>query len=99
MNSLKKKLEACKGKWAEELPGVLWAYRTTPRNATEECPFSLVYGAEVIIPTEVGMPSLRIEIAWENQDSNSEQRRCDLDLIKERRDRALLRLACYQQES
>ena len=99
MNNLKKKLEARKEKWAVELPGLLWAYRTTPRKATKESPFSLVYGAEVVIPAEVGMPSLRIEIAWENQCSNSEQRRGDLDLIEERRDRALLYLACYQQES
>ena len=97
MNNLKNKLEAYKGKWAKELPAVLWAYRTTPRKATGESPFSLVYGAEAVIPAEVGMPSLRTEIAWENEDSNSEQRRGDLDLIEERRDRALVRLACYQQ--
>ena len=39
------------------------------------------------------MPSLRIETARENVDSNNEQRQGDLD----RRDRELLRLACYQQ--
>ncbi|RVW90004.1 hypothetical protein CK203_035897 [Vitis vinifera] len=30
INALKKRLEQAKGKWVEELPGVLWAYRTTP---------------------------------------------------------------------
>ena len=31
LNGLKKRLDGVKGRWAEELPNVLWAYRTTPR--------------------------------------------------------------------
>ena len=30
LNELKKRLDGAKGKWAEELPSVLWAYWTTP---------------------------------------------------------------------
>ncbi|RVX10500.1 Gag-Pol polyprotein [Vitis vinifera] len=30
ITALKKRLEQAKGKWVEELPDVLWAYRTTP---------------------------------------------------------------------
>ena len=67
------------------------------KESYQESHFSFVYGVVAVIPVEVGMPSLRTEIAWENEDSNSEQRRGDLDLIEERRDRALLRLAYYQQ--
>ena len=29
LTALKKRLDSAKGKWVEELPGVLWAYRTT----------------------------------------------------------------------
>ena len=29
-NGLKKRLDDAKGRWVEELPHVLWAYRTTP---------------------------------------------------------------------
>ena len=58
MSSLSKSLEKAKGKWVEKLPGVLWAYRTTKRIPTREIPFSLAYGAEAIIPTEVYMPTL-----------------------------------------
>ncbi|XP_074306495.1 uncharacterized protein LOC141641746 [Silene latifolia] len=36
------KLEEIGGKWAEELPLVLWADRTTPKVATGQTPFSLV---------------------------------------------------------
>ena len=50
---LKKRLEGSHGKWAEELHGVLWAYQTTPKTAREETPYSLVYGSEAIVPTEM----------------------------------------------
>lgn len=29
LTTLKKRLEEAKGKWVDELPGVLWAYRMT----------------------------------------------------------------------
>ena len=43
----------------EELPHVLWIYRTTPRRSTRETPFSMSYGAEAVIPVEIGFPALR----------------------------------------
>ena len=51
---IKARLEGAKGAWPEELPGMLWAYRTT-----RETPFKLVFGTEVVIPAEVGVSSLR----------------------------------------
>ena len=59
VNGLKKKLDDAKGKWVEELPHVLWTYRTTPRRSTKEIPFSMTYGAEAVIPLETGFPTLR----------------------------------------
>ncbi|CAL9007762.1 unnamed protein product, partial [Prunus brigantina] len=44
LDCLKKRLEGAEGKWVDELPGILWAYRTTKRRSTEETPFSLAYG-------------------------------------------------------
>ncbi|KAL2228554.1 UNVERIFIED_CONTAM: hypothetical protein Sindi_1835100 [Sesamum indicum] len=37
LQHLKTRLEGAKGSWVEELPRVLWAYRTTPRTATGRC--------------------------------------------------------------
>ncbi|CAL9223814.1 unnamed protein product, partial [Arabidopsis halleri] len=50
LSNLKKRLNARKGGWYDELQPVLWAYRTTPRRATGETPFSLVYGMEAVVP-------------------------------------------------
>ncbi|RVW26969.1 hypothetical protein CK203_098766 [Vitis vinifera] len=56
ITALKKRLEQAKGKWVEELPGVLWAYRTTPGRPRGNTPFALAYGMDVVIPTEIGLP-------------------------------------------
>nr|CAN69047.1 hypothetical protein VITISV_022345 [Vitis vinifera] len=45
LNALKRKLERAKGKWMDELPGVIWAYRTTSRRPMGATPFTLAYGA------------------------------------------------------
>ena len=55
VNGLKKRLGSAKGKWAEKLPSVLWAYQTMPRRSTGETSFSLTYGAEAVIPAEVNL--------------------------------------------
>ena len=60
-DNLKKKLECLKGAWVDKLPMVLWAYRTTPKEAMGETPFSFVFGTEAVIPAEVGLPSYRVE--------------------------------------
>ena len=57
LNGLKKRLDGAKGRWAEELPNVLWAYQKTPRRSTRETPFSLTYGVEAVIPAEVNICS------------------------------------------
>ena len=61
MNGIKKKLEKVKEKWIEELPNILWAYRTTPWKATNEMPYSLAFRFEIVIPLEVGLPTIRTE--------------------------------------
>ena len=90
----KKGLEKAKGLWAYELPGVLWAYRTTAKTSTGETPFSLAYGTEAVIHVECGIPSVRY--IWLDEDSNRELLNHSLDAIDELRDKAHLRIALYQ---
>ena len=35
VNGIKKRLDEAKGRWVEELPHVLWTYRTTPHLINE----------------------------------------------------------------
>ena len=94
VSGLKKRLNDAKRKWVEELSHVLWTYRTTPRRSTGEMPFSMTYGAETVIPLEIGFPTLRTSsFIPSNNDGLLEK---SLDLIKERRENAMVQLAYYQ---
>ena len=56
--------------WLEKLPFALWAYRTSFRTSTGATPYSLVYGMEAVLPVEIEIGSLRIEL--EHQISETE---------------------------
>ncbi|KAI5658079.1 hypothetical protein M9H77_26872 [Catharanthus roseus] len=66
LQGLKRRLCSCKSNWFEELPNVLWSYRTTPRRAIGESPFILCFKVEPLIPTELGFTSLRNEAIDKN---------------------------------
>ncbi|KAL0730577.1 hypothetical protein Bca4012_026670 [Brassica carinata] len=81
LDGLKKRLEDRKGRWAEELEGVLWSHRTTPRWATGETPFSLVYRTECMIPAEVEFPEVRRRFLLEREDLNNAMMLDELNLV------------------
>ena len=56
---IKTRLEGAKRVLLDELPDVLWAYRTTVRTPTGETPFKVTYGSEAVIPVEVYMANHR----------------------------------------
>ena len=71
-------------------------YRTTPRRSIGETSFSMAYGAEAIIPLEIGFPTSRTSLF--NSSDNDGQLTKSLDLIKEKRENAMVQLAYYQQK-
>lgn len=58
---LKTRLGEKNGAWLDELPGELWAYKTSHKTATGETPFALAFGPEVIMPVEIGATTHRTE--------------------------------------
>ena len=96
VNTLKKRLEKAKGMWADELPGVLWSYRTTAKTSTGETPFSLTFGTEAVIPAETEIPTSRYEHLTDDQ--NWQTMNLELDSLDEKREQALIRAAAYQQK-
>ena len=96
LSGLKKRLDDAKGKWVEELPHVLWTYRTTPCRSTGETYFSMTYGAETIIPLESRFPTTRTSSF--NPKNNEEYLARSLDLIEEKREDAMVQLARNQQK-
>ena len=70
-------------RWIDELSVVLWSLITTPNQATEQTPFSLVYGAEVVIPMELIYGSPRVLVY--NEVAQDQHRRDDAELLEENR--------------
>ena len=83
---IKTKLDDVKGTWPEELPNVLWAYKTTARTPTGETPFKFTYGTEAVIPVEVGVTSTR-RVAF-SEEENDDKLRLNLDNLDEVREEA-----------
>ena len=53
---LKKMSNSIKKGWVEELPCILWSYRSTIHTTTKETPFRLTFDQDVVIPVEIGQP-------------------------------------------
>ena len=87
-------LEGEKGIWPEELPSILWAYKTTARTPTGETPFRLTYGNEAVILAKIELISYRVDNLDEAR--NDEAIHLQLDLVDEVRAIAEQRLARYQ---
>ncbi|XP_073120143.1 uncharacterized protein [Henckelia pumila] len=91
--TLKARLHGMGRDWVEDIPSVLWAYRTTPHTAMQESPFSLVYGSEAILPVDIGQPSARV-MAYEGTKTGAWTQ--ELDLIEEQREKAARKMEAYR---
>ena len=77
----------------DELPVVLWAYRTTARRSTGISSFSITYRMEAIIPTKIGKPTIRSDMP-EQEDAELVLK--DLDTVDELQESEAVRIASYQ---
>ncbi|XP_073291018.1 uncharacterized protein [Primulina huaijiensis] len=93
VQALKTRLQDKRTDWVEELPSVLWAYRTTRRAPTQETAFNLVSGSEAVFRVEIEQSSAPVE---SYSDDNDQSRAMELDLVEEKRERALIRMEAYR---
>jgi transposase InsO family protein len=85
---LYEELEDYGSKWIEELPKVVWGFRTQVSRATRYSPFFLVYGSEVVLPVDLIWISPKIEQYEEGEAEHT--RRLELDSAEEVRVNATL---------
>lgn len=62
-----------------------------------ETPYSLSFGAEAVVPVEIGVPNYRTQHFL--PDNNETSLRAKLDLLEERRGQVVVRATTYQQRS
>ena len=60
MRIIRKILEENKRAWHTKLKYALWADRINTKTAIGMSPFQLVYGAEVIFPSFLGVPVMKL---------------------------------------
>ncbi|KAM1600016.1 hypothetical protein ACFXTN_022534 [Malus domestica] len=96
LECLKKSFIEKKGKWPDELPRCLWAYRTTKGRAIDKTLFFLAFGSEKIIPLNIIMPS--INTLRPSIEHNNKEMATNLHLAEERREQTITRIAAYQQQ-
>nr|GEW13089.1 reverse transcriptase domain-containing protein [Tanacetum cinerariifolium] len=70
MEGIKARLGTEWADWVDELPNVLWAHHTSLKQSNDETPFSLTYGSEAVIPTEIGMPTHRTMMIREDKNED-----------------------------
>ncbi|XP_074352928.1 uncharacterized protein LOC141692087 [Apium graveolens] len=97
LGGLEKRLKDSKKTWPDELPKVLWSYKTTPRAGTGETPFKLSYGTEARLPVETGSPSHRVTNF--DEISNIEGLKTNLLLLDEVRDRVVQKMENYKEKT
>ena len=71
---MQKKLDEAKGKWADELHGVLRSICTIEKTAIGETPFMLAYGFEGMLPIEVALHTHRLSIFQEEVNNEPSSR-------------------------
>ncbi|XP_065009043.1 uncharacterized protein LOC135639177 [Musa acuminata AAA Group] len=94
LDGLKRRVSAARSAWTDELPSVLWSLRTTPKTATGESPYSLMFGTEAVLPPEVTLATL-----WKrsyDEELSNEGLRASLDVLEERRADAHLKALSYK---
>jgi hypothetical protein len=88
-------LEARGRNWHKDFPSVLWALQTNVNRATRDTPFNLVYGADVVLPPEIYLQSVRV--VHFDSEHQAEARELDSILLEERHNTALINVWKYQE--
>lgn len=96
VEGIKKKLERARGERANELHGVLWANRTSPKEATGKTPFALVHGVKAVVPVEMEVNTTRIKKL--NPHQNEEALKEEFKFAFEKREEVGKRMEKREQE-
>jgi len=82
----KKFVSSSKRDWNEKLSECFWSYRMMDRTPTGNMPFSLVYGCEAVIPLEIQMLLLRVDLATKVTERDNDRLRLqELEALGEKR--------------
>ena len=70
MTIIKKLLEENKKSWHNKLVHALWADRLTTKKSIGMSPYQLVYGADAMFPTSLGVPVIKLVQEIQSEEDN-----------------------------
>src|SRR5262249_18211007 len=71
--------------WADRLVEALWAYCTSVRTPTGQTPYTLTFGMEPVLPYEILVPSLRVQLYQDlNVETHQDASLAQLELLDEK---------------
>jgi hypothetical protein len=74
---LRKIVEANRTDWDRKLHSPLWVYQTSYKTSIRSTPFRMVFSLEAVMPSEFIVPSLRIQLEYKLNESDSEHVRVE----------------------
>ena len=74
VNIIKKLLEINKKSWHKKLVNALWADRVSQNKSIGMSPFELVYGVDMVFPTSLAVPVVKILQEAGNEDDHMQRR-------------------------
>lgn len=74
VNITKKLLEENKKSWHGKLVHALWADRLTTKKSINMYPYQLVYGMDVVFPTSLGVPVMKLLQEVQSQENDKKKR-------------------------
>ena len=84
--------------WHKALTFSLWVDRITQKASNGSSPFSLIYGKEAVLPTNIAIPSLALlQFIDENPSSSLQERRFQILKLEEEREKSKSTHSHHQQ--
>jgi hypothetical protein len=94
---IKRLLEDNKKAWNSKLKFALWADRVTTKRSIGISPFQLVYGAEVVLPSQLAIPVAKFFQDHQEEPDDMIRRIHQLVEVQQAREQAMDRIQDHQQ--
>ena len=93
---IKKLLEDNKRAWHTKLKYALWVDKINTKREIGMSPFQLVYGAEVVFPSSLGVPVMKLLQEQQDEPSHVQRRINQIIELNELRDKAYGKVQIHQ---
>jgi hypothetical protein len=96
---IEKLLQENKKDWHKKLIYALWTNRITTKRSIATSPFQILYGTEVVFPTSLGLPVMRLLQEQEVEPNDSQRRINQLIHVQQMREQVFNNSQLHQDKT